>query len=82
MPASHTSYYILQITKSSILQKEIIAKIIMKFVWILVGLALIIDATYSVPVEPDTTEGNTEPKCITVIRVNFVRKIFVLKIFV
>ena len=32
----------------------------MKFVWILVGLALIIDATYSVPVETETTKGNTE----------------------
>lgn len=74
MPISHTSY-----TSNYILQKEIIAKIIMKLVWILVGLALIIDATYSVPVEPDTTEGNTEHKCITVIHVNF---IFVLEIFV
>jgi hypothetical protein len=34
-------------------------KIIMKLLWILAGLALMIDATYSVPVETETTEGNT-----------------------
>ena len=31
----------------------------MKFLWILVGLALTIDATHSVPVEMETIEGDT-----------------------
>lgn len=37
-------------------------KIIMKLLWILVGLSLIFDATYSVPVESEITEGNAQSR--------------------